>query len=381
MLKVMISAGEASGDSHAAHAISALRDTGLEFECFGMGAGALQAAGTELIVDCRDLAVIGFVDVLLNYHKFLQRLKKLRSALVSKQPDILVLVDFPDFNLKLAHTAKQQGIPVLFYVSPQIWAWRSGRIHKIGRLVSHMAVLFPFEVPYYQKENIPVTYVGNPVVEDAVCSLSKNEAKQQLGLPERDLTIGLLPGSRLGELKRILPPLLDGAKILQTRYTSIQFVIPRADTLDPETLRVMLSDYLVDSDVSPVVITGESITVMRACDLVICASGTATLETALIGTPLILVYKVSRINYEIMRRLIQIDYLGLANIVAQKQIIPELIQFEATGENIAREASSLLDNEDIRHIMIDEMKTVKQIMGSGGASKKVAGLVRQLLKI
>jgi len=195
-LSIMVSAGEASSDAHAAHALDALSNNSVQFESFGMGAGELKKSGTELIVDCRDLAVIGIVDVLLNYHKFVKRLNKLRKEMAVRKPDLLLLVDYPDFNLKLAATAKSLGIPVLFYVSPQVWAWRAGRVPKIGRLVSHMAVLFPFEVEIYEKHNIPVSYVGNPVVADAVSSFSQSEAREALEIDADNPVVTLLPGSR-----------------------------------------------------------------------------------------------------------------------------------------------------------------------------------------
>jgi len=197
----MVSAGEASSDAH-----------------------------TELIVDCRDLAVIGIVDVLLNYHKFLKRLRMLRQEMKRRKPDILLLVDYPDFNLKLAATAKSFGIPVLFYVSPQVWAWRSGRVPKIGSLVSHMAVLFPFEVSIYEKHNIPVTYVGNPVVADAVSEFSLSEARSQLSINISQPVVTLLPGSRTSEILRNLPRMLQAAKIIEEDIPDCQFLLPIAPT-------------------------------------------------------------------------------------------------------------------------------------------------------
>jgi len=197
-LSIMVSAGEASGDSHAAHALQALTSTGVAFTSFGMGAGALQAQGTELIADCRELAVIGIVDVLLNYHKFLRRLKLLRQTLQQRKPDLLLIVDYPDFNLKLAETARSLGIPVLFYISPKVWAWRAGRVKRIAKLVSHMAVIFPFEVDIYRRANVPVTYVGNPVVHDAVSQFSRDEACRHLAMDPSRPVVALLPGSRRG---------------------------------------------------------------------------------------------------------------------------------------------------------------------------------------
>lgn len=376
MYNIMISAGEASGDSHAAHVLDALNQRGTGFQSFGMGAGHLEQSGTELIVDCRDLSVIGFVDVLLNYHRFLKRLNRLRTEMRARKPDLLVLVDFPDFNLKLADTAKALNIPVLFYVSPSVWAWRPKRIHKIGRLVDHMAVLFPFEVPYYERESIPVTYVGNPVVADAHSEYSVTQARIALNLDEQATTIALLPGSRPGEIARILPAMVDAAaRIPKDRKHPVQFVLPKAATIEKSQILNIIGDSKVDIALTE----GDSYTVMRASDLVICASGTATLETALIGTPMILVYKLAWLNYQLMKRLIQIPDIGLVNIVAGKRIVPELLQNEVTGTSIANTAVKLLDDSKAMDAMRHELRIVKETMGDGGASGRVADLIPQLI--
>ena len=199
-----------------------------------MGAGALHSAGTELVVDCRDLAVIGIVDVLINYPAFRKRLKRLRQALAERKPDLLLIVDYPDFNLKLAETAKALSIPVLFYISPKVWAWRAGRVPRIGSLVSHMAVVFPFEVDIYQRAGIPVSYVGNPVVHDAVSAFSRNEACEQAGLDPKFPVVALLPGSRRSEIQRHLSAMIATTKLLEKTVPGVQFLLPVAPTLDSE---------------------------------------------------------------------------------------------------------------------------------------------------
>lgn len=371
----MVSAGEASGDSHASHALEALSDSGISVSSFGMGAGALQSSGTELIVDCRDLAVIGIVDVLLNYHKFLKRLKLLRQNLEQRKPDLLLLVDYPDFNLKLAETAKTLGIPVLFYVSPQVWAWRAGRVPRIGSLVSHMAVLFPFEVDIYQRANIPVTYVGNPVVHDAVSDFTRDEACNHIGLDNSKKVIALLPGSRRGEIQRHLPSMVETIKRVEEKLPETQFVLPVAPTLDLAYIKQMLGN---DAPASLHVSEKDSRDIMRAADVAFVASGTATLETALIGTPMVVMYIVNPINYAIMKRLIRIPDISLVNIVAQKRIVPEYLQHQAVPADMAADLLSLLQDEERRHKMLADISVVKQKMGDGGASARVASLIRQL---
>ncbi|MFT4730450.1 MAG: lipid-A-disaccharide synthase [Granulosicoccus sp.] len=374
-LSIMVSAGEASSDAHAAHALDALRAQGVAFESFGMGAGALGKCGTELVVDCRDLAVIGFVDVLINYPKFLKRLRKLREHLQERKPDLLLLVDYPDFNLKLAETAKSLSIPVLFYVSPQVWAWRAGRVPRIGSLVSHMAVLFPFEVDIYEKHGIPVTYVGNPVVADAVSALSAVEARELMGLNPKNPVVTLLPGSRTGEIKRNLPPMLESARLIAASIPDCQFLLPIAPTLDQSLIQQTLGS---DSPANLHCTTKDSRGAMRAGNVALVASGTATLETALIGTPMVVMYIVNKINYAIMKRLIKIPDISLVNIVAGKRVVPEYIQADATPQAMATDVLSLLRDEPRRTVMLDELNRVKRLMGDAGASKRVAQLIVQL---
>ena len=378
-LTIMVSAGEASGDSHASHALQALQDSGTQFSSFGMGAGALQAAGTELIVDCRDLTVIGIVEVLLNYPKLVQRLKLLREALTARKPDLLLIVDYPDFNLKLAETAKAAGVPVLFYISPKVWAWRAGRVPRIGSLVSHMAVLFPFEVDIYQQAGIPVTYVGNPVVRDAVSQYTRNEACSYLGLQPGSPVIAVLPGSRKSEIQRHLPVMCSTIKQLTRQIPDLQVILPVAPTLEYDFVNQILQETIAESLGKSLVLTEkDSRDVLRAADVAFVASGTATLETALIGTPMIVMYIINGINYAIVKRLLKIPDVALVNIVAGKRIVPEYIQHAAQPELMADDLQSLLEDSNRRESMAADLAAVKHSMGDSQASKRVASLINQL---
>ncbi len=371
----MVSAGEASGDAHAAHAIEALKSTVENVKCFGMGADALQAVGVELIVDCRELAVIGIVDVLINYPRFMKRLTLLRETMRQRKPDVLLIVDYPDFNLKLAHTAKSLGIPVLFYISPKVWAWRAGRVTRIAELVTHMAVLFPFEVEIYQQAGVPVTYVGNPVVADAVSTFSVTDARRHFNLLTDSPVVTLLPGSRTGEINRNLPAMLSTASIIADEIPECQFLLPVAPTLDAS----FINDTIGDSGPALLsVVTGDSRDAMRAADVALVASGTATLETAMMGTPLVVMYIISQINYAIMKRLIKIPDISLVNIVAGRRIVPEYVQHEATPEAMARDVLSLMRDDARRGQMQAELQRLKNMMGDGGASERVAQLVVQM---
>ncbi len=376
-LSVMVSAGEASGDAHAAHAIEALSDQGVAFSSFGMGADQLQAAGTELIVDCRDLAVIGIVDVLINYPRFMKRLARLRDTLRQRRPDVLLLVDYPDFNLKLAETARELGIPVLFYISPKVWAWRAGRVKRISKLVSHMAVLFPFEVEIYQKAGVPVSYVGNPVVADAVSPFTTDEACDHFGLDSDKPVVSLLPGSRTGEINRNLPAMLATASLIAQRLPDCQFILPVAPTLEESFIKDSLGENAPEK---LTVVTGNSRTVMRASDVALVASGTATLETALMGTPMVVMYIINRLNYAIMKRLISIPDISLVNIVAGRRIVPEYVQDAATPEAMADDVLSLLQDDERRHTMLEDLQALKINMGDSGASERVADLIVRLAK-
>jgi len=330
---LMVSAGEASGDIHAAHALQALKERGVEFNCFGMGADRLKEAGMELTLDCRELAVIGIVDVLINYPRFMRRLAILR------------------------------------------WAWRKKRIHRIGSLVSHMAVLFPFEVDVYEQENIPVTYVGHPLVDDAKSEFSTSQAREHLQLSLDAKLVGLLPGSRNGELKRNLPIMLKAAAQLKDRYPDVQFVLPVAPTLETGAV----NDILDNEQLSVSIVNAQSYNVMRAADAVLSASGTATLETAMLGTPMTVMYVINALNYWIMKRLIQIDDIGLVNIVAGKRICQEFVQDECDPKAIALELEKCLFDTNYRQTMMAELSNVQKKMGTGGASQRVAKLIESML--
>lgn len=374
-LTVMVSAGEASGDAHAAHALQALQQIAPGVQCFGMGAGQLEAAGTELIVDCRDLAVIGIVDVLLNYPKFMKRLALLRQTMTQRKPDVLLLVDYPDFNLKLAETACKLGIPVLFYISPKVWAWRAGRIKRISRLVSHMAVLFPFEVEIYERAGVPVTYVGNPVVADAVSDFTLSQARSHFQLETDKPVVSLLPGSRTGEINRNLPAMLATARLIAQQQPDCQFLLPIAPTLEAAFINDSIGD---DAPKHLSVVSGDSRHAMRAADVALVASGTATLETALMGTPMVVMYIINPLNYAIMKRLICIPDISLVNIVAGKRIVPEYVQHEATPEAMALDVLSLMQDGERRQLMLADLLEMKTRMGDSGASERVAKLVVEL---
>jgi len=372
---IMVSAGEASGDQHAAHALSALKDQGFEFDAFGMGADHLQALGVEINVDCRELAVIGLVEVLRNLPALYKRLFHLVGLIKARRPDLIILVDYPEFNLKLAWWVRKLNIPILFYISPQVWAWRTDRVHKIGKRIDHMAVIFPFEEKFYSDADIPVTYVGHPLIDSATCELNKAEARSALSLTPTDKLVALLPGSRNGELSRNLPVMLSGASELLKTSPETEFVIPCAPTLDKDVIYGLVNE----SQLPITLIDGQICPVLRSADAALTASGTATLETAMMGTPMAVVYRMNSLTYKIMKRLIQIDNIGLVNIVATRRIVQEFVQDEATPTAIADELHKLLTDDEYRSTMEADLADVKHRMGDGGANENVASLITQML--
>jgi len=372
---IMVSAGEASGDQHAAHALKELKKRGVDFDAFGMGAGDLAEIGVDIKVDCRELAVIGLVEVLKNLPALYKRLFYLVEQIKQRKPDLIVLVDYPEFNLKLAWWVRKLNIPILFYISPQVWAWRSKRVHKIGKRIDHMAVIFPFEVPFYTNANIPVTYVGHPLIDSAVCEWDQSTAREKLSLPATNQLVALVPGSRNGELHRNLPVMLGAAKQLLQQRPNTEFVIPCAPTLEKTDIETMVQD----SGLTITLIDGQICPVLRSADAAVTASGTATLETALMGTPMAIMYRVNELTYKIMSRMIQIDDIGLVNIVATRRVVQEFVQDDATPEAIAEEMNKILTDEPYRAQMKKDLLMVQETMGDGGASGKVATLIQQML--
>lgn len=374
---IMISAGEASGDLHAANLIKALREMEPDIKVRGLGGEKLRQAGADPLIDCSDIAVVGIVEVLVKYRTIMGILNQLRDDVKANPPDLLILVDYQEFNFKLAEAAKAAGVKVLFYISPQVWAWRPHRVHKIGKIIDMMAVLFPFEEKFYQQANVPVRFVGNPLVDEARPVKSKDDAIKQYELDGTKPIIGLFPGSRKGEIKRILPIQLKAARLLRQRYPGIQFILPIASSLE-------------DSDIAPYCKSYEELhihrvkdlpyDVMQVCDAIIVASGTATLEIALMGIPSVITYRISPISYFILKRLVTIDHIGLVNIVAEKGIVKELIQKDARADKIADEISLILDDEAYRNQMVSELNQVRAKLGKEGGSKNVAQLAYEMLQ-
>jgi lipid-A-disaccharide synthase len=376
MKNVLIVAGEASGDHHGARLVEETLKLKPDIHFSGIGGEHMRKAGVETLVDSAEMAVVGLIEVLAHRKTIFGALDLMRERVKTQKPDLLILIDYPDFNLRLAKTAREAGVKVLFYISPQVWAWRQKRVFKIKELVDMMAVVFPFEVPFYKNAGVPVTFVGHPLVDEVKSSLSHNMALSEFNLNPGQKVLGLFPGSRKSEIKRLLPLLLETAQRLHTSDPTIQFILPRATTLKQQDLE----PYLADNQLDIKIVSGRPYDVMRACDAIITASGTATLEISLMEIPLVVVYKMNALSYRIISRMIKVDNIALCNIVAGERIAPELLQNQANVETVSRYALDLLtDHNGIATEMRAKQKLIREKLGESGASEKVAQLVLEQL--
>jgi lipid-A-disaccharide synthase len=374
-LTILFSAGETSGDQHAASLFLELKKRRPAIEGIGMGGTNMRAAGIDVRYDSAGIAVIGVVEVIKHYPDILRALKLMKRIVRDERPDLLVCVDYKEFNFKLAKYAKQLGIKVLFYVSPQVWAWRPGRVKKYGRVIDMMAVIFPFETAYYEAEQVPVRYVGHPSVDKVHPQYSQAEDKVRFGLDTAHPVVGLLPGSRLGEIKRMLPVMLKAADLIAAKLPSVQFILPQANSISDD----ILQSYLKRSTVKIIVIKNRPYDVIQCCDAIMTTSGTATLEIALLTVPMVIAYKLSPITYWLGRLLVNTPFIGLPNIVARKPVVKELIQHEATAEKLSAEILQLLLDKPYAQQMQQHLQQVKEQLGPGGGSKNMAKLALEML--
>ena len=372
---VMILAGEASGDAHAAEFVNELLALRPDLQISGMGGKAMTGAGVNLFFDSSIIAVVGLFEVLRHWRDIKRAMAVVRERMEKTRPQLLVLVDYPEFNLKMARHAKSLGIPVLFYISPQIWAWRPKRIHKIGRLIDHMAVIFRFEKQYYEKAGIPVTFVGHPLVGKVTAGVNPAALRARLDIAEDARVVGLFPGSRHSEISRLLPLMFATARRMQAQDSSLRFLLPVASTRDFDAISRQARASGVDIRVTSDDVYG----VIASCDAIVTCSGTVTLEVALLGVPMCIVYKMAPLSFLILKRLVTIPHIGLVNIVAQRAVVRELLQGDASPEAIAQELQHLLDDEDYRATIAEGLEMVRRNLGSGNGALNMAELVLSLL--
>lgn len=371
----MVVVGEASGDAHAARVVTALKQRAPDIKVSGIGGEKLRAAGMEINIDFSELAVMGLVEVLKRYRHLKNVFNQMVERLKTHRPDLLVLVDYPGFNLKMAKEAKKLGIPVAYYISPKVWAWRKGRVKTIQRVVDKMLVLFPFEVPIYEQAGVAVNCVGHPLVDAVKRTLTTIQAKEKLGLEKAHKVIGLFPGSRHSEVEMLLPLMIQAAERIKQQQLDIQVVVPLAPGLNKE----VLAPILAASRLPIQVVDSEFYDLTSACDAIVAASGTITLEIALLGVPHFICYRVSPVTYKILRCLVKIPYVGLCNIVTNKALITEILQDDVTVQRLEEELRDRLSRTDQQAVTEDIRQQVLAALGpSGGADNAAEQLLVML---
>jgi len=374
--RILISSGEPSGDLYGALLLRELKELVPPFEAFGLGGDELAAQGSRLIAHVRDLAVVGLLEVL----RHLPRLKRILGDVMADvdrhPPDLAVLIDYAGFHLRLAQALRRRGVPIVYYVSPQVWAWRRGRLRTIRETVSRMLVLFPFEPAVYEQAGIPVTFVGHPLVDRLAPVADRAAARAALGLDATRPLVVLLPGSRPQEVRYNLPPLAGAASILAARRPDLRFALAAAPGLDAQWLRSRVPGAPMT------VLQGRTSALLAAADLGLVASGTATVEAALVGTPMIVVYRLSPITYALGKPFVHVPHYAMVNLIAERRLVPEIIQGEFTPERVADEALRLLDDPAALDVIREGLATVRRRLGEPGASRRaaveVAGVWRRL---
>ncbi|RJX36380.1 MAG: lipid-A-disaccharide synthase [Desulfarculus sp.] len=372
-LRVVLVAGEASGDQHGAKLVRQLRELCPEAAISGVGGPALEASGVRLLYRAEDLTLVGFSEVLPKLKVILGALKGMKRHLKEQRPDLLILIDFPDFNFRLGKAARRLGVPVLYYISPQVWAWRAKRAQQMAGFVDHLACVFPFEQRFFQLNApmLPLSFVGHPLLDEP-----EEFDPRSLPVPQDAEVMGLLPGSRMSEVRMLLPMMLQAARIMREQRPGLHFVLPLAPGLPLAKVQPLLKRLPSGTTV----LTGLAPQAMaRARALLVC-SGTATLQAALAGTPMVVVYKTGGFNYRVARSLIRVEHIAMPNLIIQRRLVPELIQETATPEKLAAEGLRLLTDEERRQRMIQGLRDVRLRLGGPGASRRVAELALSMME-
>ena len=371
---VLLIAGEASGDLHGADLVTALRARVPTVRVRGIGGGHLRAAGMDTLVDAHTLSTMGFVEARERLGVVWRAYRRMRRIVRDEKPDLVILIDFAEFNLALAGVAKRHGVPVLYYISPQVWAWRRGRVRKIARRVSRLAVVFPFEVPLYAGTGVRADFVGHPLLDRVRVGRDRATVLAAHGLDPAKRLVALLPGSRSKEMQLLLPPMAEAATRLMARG-DCQCVLALADTLSEADIAVSMRGTALRFPV----IRGETYDLVHASDAVMVASGTATLETALLERPMVIVYRTAPLTYALARRLISVPFIGMPNLIAGRAVVPELIQDEATGERMAAEVARFLDDPAHAEATRRGLAEVRHALGDGGAAERAAAIAAEML--
>jgi lipid-A-disaccharide synthase len=364
-VRLAIVAGEASGDLHASEVIRELKRRDPSLDVFGIGGDLLAREGTRLVHHAGEMGIVGFFNVLRHLPMFRRIFKDLMDAIAREKPDVVLLVDYPGFNLRVARRCKELGLRVVYYISPQLWAWRQGRVRHIAKYVDRMLVVFPFEEDFYRKHHVPVTYVGHPLIEQL--AHVKRPARSET------LRIALLPGSRRGEVSSLLPAMLDAVENLRRERTVDAYVI-QAPTID----RGRLESIMRAKGITVPILPHDGGEGVAAADISLSASGTATLESAVLGTPVVVMYRLSRFNYWLGKMVVRVPHFSLVNIVAGKEVVPELIQHQVNGARIAAEVRRMIEPAAYARLTA-ELSRVRELLGGPGASSRTAAEIHEMV--
>jgi lipid-A-disaccharide synthase len=372
---ILIVSGEASGDLHGSSLIRELKNINSHLQFFGIGGDKMKKEGMELIYHIDKLSIMGFFEVLKNIGLIREVMKTMVKLVHERKPDVVVLIDYPGFNLRFAKRVRKMGIPIVYYISPQVWAWGGNRVKKMKGLIDKMIVIFPFEVDIYKKLDINCEFVGHPLLEVVRPVLSKEDFQSKFDLQKNETLLGLLPGSRWQEVEKILPIMVQTAELLGARIKTLRIMLGLASTIKKEKVEIILGQFKSKVEI----VENLTYDLMKHSDLLLVASGTATLESAILGTPFLVLYKTGFWTYLLAKSLVNIPNIALANVVAGKKIVPEYIQNKAVPKDIAEEMYDILTNKPRYKSIQNELSLVKEKIGEVGASKRAAQIINGII--
>ena len=372
-MQLMIVAGEPSGDLHASHVVQALKEQRSDIVFSGMGGDMMKSVGVSLDIHIQDSAVMGFADALAVLPKFLKKQAHLKQVIRENRPDALLLIDFAEFNTPLAKFSYSNGIPTIYYIPPKAWAWRPGRAKKLAKRTNVIASIFPFETEFYRKAGANAVFVGHPLVDSAKSHISMWKARKRINFKEHTTVIGLMPGSRRSEVQRILPIMLKASANISQLIPDTEWILPIA----PGISEGLIADCKEGIDGIPKIkiVYDDTYTAMRAATLMLITSGTATLEAACIGTPMVILYRTSWLNWRIINALTPLEHSGLPNLIAGKRIVPELLQTDLTSETLTEQALDLLKTPEKTIAQQEDLDAVHKQLGEPGAAERTAQLI------
>ena len=372
---IMVIAGDTSGDHHGAKLVQAMRKKNSNLFFCGIGGQVLRTSGVRLLLDTTALSVVGVTEIFSKIHHFLGGMRRAKNIIRSLNPDLLILIDFPGFNLPFSAIAKKYGVKILYYISPQVWAWRQGRVKKIRKRIDHMAVILPFEEEFFKEHGIPVSYVGHPLLDTYECAVEPLPAVDHR---KNHRVIGLLPGSRDREIERHLPIMLEAAQILTRQLKDVRFVISLAPSVNKDVFDEKLRKHAAGIDYC---LVSEGVRkIFTQCGFVVVCSGTVTLEAALCGIPMVIIYKISPITALLGKILVTgVNFIGLVNLIAGKGLVPELIQYEASSQKIAETVGRMVQDEAGMNALREELIELRDKLGGPGASDRTADIALRMI--